>query len=123
MEVEKFLAYAIAKYDIDPRRAYLTGLSCGAYAAYQYVAKYGATQIAAVVAIAGDARPAWAAAKCKLGVLPIWAFQGDLDDTVEPAGSTEPMAKLAKCPMPRGSQSRSPSIPMPATAYGRKPTI
>lgn len=102
MEVEKFLAYAIAKYDIDPRRVYLTGLSCGAYTAYEYVAKYGATQIAAVVAIAGDARPAWAAAKCKLGVVPIWAFQGDLDDTVAVAGSTEPMAKLAKCPVPPG---------------------
>src|SRR5829696_2915570 len=87
MEVEKFLAYAIAKYDVDPQRVYLTGLSCGAYTAYEYVAKYGATRIAAVVAIAGDARPAWATAKCKLGVVPIWAFQGDLDDTVEPAGT------------------------------------
>lgn len=49
----------LARYDVDPRRVYLTGLSCGAYAAYEYVAEYGATQIAAMVAIAGDARPAW----------------------------------------------------------------
>jgi predicted peptidase len=81
---------------------YLTGLSCGAYAAYEYLAKYGATQIAALVGIAGEARPAWATAKCGLGAVPIWAFHGDFDDTVELAGSTEPMAKLAKCPVPPG---------------------
>lgn len=102
VEVEKFLAYAITKYDVDPKRVYLTGVSCGAYAAYEYVAKYGATQIAAMVAIAGDARPAWATAKCKLAAVPIWAFHGALDDTVELVGSTEPMAKLAKCPRPPG---------------------
>ena len=27
---------------LDPQRVYLTGLSCGAYTAYEYVAKYGA---------------------------------------------------------------------------------
>lgn len=101
-EVKKFLAYAIGKYDVDPKRVYLTGLSCGAYAVYEYLAKYGAAQIAALVAIAGDARPAWATAKCGLGAVPIWAFHGDLDDTVQPAGSTEPMAELTNCPQPPG---------------------
>jgi predicted peptidase len=104
MEVEKFLAYAVTTYDVDPNRVYLTGLSCGAYAAYEYVAEYGAGRVAAVVGIAGDARPAWATAKCKLGAVPIWAFHGDFDNTVAPAGSTEPMAKLAKCPIPPGHQ-------------------
>ena len=111
MEVEKFLTYAIAKYDVDPNRVYLTGLSCGAYAAYEYLAKYGATRIAALVGIAGDARPAWATAKCRLGAVPIWAFQGDFDDTVELAGSTEPMAKLAKCPVPPGHQVKMTIYP------------
>lgn len=110
MEIEKFLAYAIAKYDVDPKRVYLTGLSCGAYAAYEYLAKYGATRIAAVVAIAGDGRPAWATAECRLGAVPIWAFHGDLDDTVALAGSTEPMAKLAKCSVP-------PRHPVKITIY------
>ena len=89
---------------------YLTGLSCGAYAAYEYLAQYGATQIAALVAIAGDARPAWASAACRLGAVPIWAFHGDADDTVDPAGSTEPMAELAKCPAP-------PAQPVKSTTY------
>lgn len=101
-EVQKFLAYAIKKYDVDRKRVYLTGLSCGAFAAYEYLATYGGTQIAAVVPIAGDARPAWTTVGCKLGAVPIWAFHGDLDDTVAPAGSTEPMAKLATCPIPPG---------------------
>jgi predicted peptidase len=97
-EVDAFLAYAIANYDIDPSRVYLTGLSCGAYAAYEYLAAYGATRITALVAIAGDARPAWGAAGCKLAAVPIWAFHGDADDTVELAGSTTPMTGLATCP-------------------------
>ena len=56
-EVHSFLAYAIANYDVDPKRVYLTGLSCGAYAAYEYVAEHGASQIAGLVAVAGDAPP------------------------------------------------------------------
>ena len=111
MEVEKFLAYAIAKYDVDPKRVYLTGLSCGAYTGYEYLAKYGATRIAALVGIAGDARSAWATAKCRLAAVPIWAFQGELDDTVEPADHTEPMARLAKCPVPPGHPVKITTYP------------
>jgi predicted peptidase len=105
-EVQRFLTYAIAKYDVDPKRVYLTGLSCGAYAGYEYLAEYGATQIAALVAIAGDARPALGAAKCRLSAVPIWALHGDADDTVAPAGSIEPMKSLAQCPQPPGQPTK-----------------
>jgi predicted peptidase len=99
-EVHSFLAFAIAKYDVDPKRVYLTGLSCGAYAAYEYLAEHGASQIAALVAIAGDARPAWSDVGCGLGAVPIWAFHGDADDVVAPSGSTVPMNALSGCPAP-----------------------
>ncbi|GAB3847203.1 prolyl oligopeptidase family serine peptidase [Dactylosporangium cerinum] len=110
-EVERFLTYALGHYKVDPERVYLTGLSCGAYAAYEYVAAYGPAKVAAVVAIAGDARPAWAAAQCRLGTVPIWAFHGDADDTVAPAGSTEPAANLAKCPVPPGRPVKLTTYP------------
>jgi predicted peptidase len=105
-EVERFLTYAVAHYKVDPKHVYLTGLSCGAYAAYEYLAAYGVAKVAAVVAIAGDARPAWASAQCKLAAVPIWAFHGDADDIVATAGSTELAAHLAKCPIPPGHPSK-----------------
>jgi predicted peptidase len=99
-EVHGFLTYAIASYEVDPTRVYLTGLSCGAYAAYEYVAEYGATQIAAMVPIAGDARPAFTTAGCRLADVAIWAFHGDADDVVDPKGSTQPITSLRDCPQP-----------------------
>lgn len=97
-EIHDFIAYATATYDVDPDRVYLTGLSCGGFAAYEYVAEFGASQIAAMVAIAGEGRPAWDSAGCALGDVPIWAFHGDADDLVDPNGSSEPLANLAGCP-------------------------
>jgi predicted esterase len=100
-EIHAFLEYATAKYDVDPGRVYLTGLSCGAFGAYEYLAQYGGSQIAALVAVAGDARPALSAAHCKLATVPIWAFHGDADDVVSPGGSTVLTTELAACPQPR----------------------
>ena len=100
-EIHDFLTYAIANYDVDPDRVYLTGLSCGAFGAWEYVAEYGGDQIAAIVPIAGDGRPAWDAAMCSLGEVGIWAFHGDLDDVVAPAGSIDTIDELTACPQPR----------------------
>ncbi|TDO27485.1 dienelactone hydrolase family protein [Kribbella sp. VKM Ac-2527] len=99
-EVRDFLSYAIANYDVDPRRVYLTGLSCGAFGAWEYVAEQAGPQVAAMVPIAGDGRPAWETSKCQLGDVAIWAFHGDADDIVAPAGSIEPLTDLMACPAP-----------------------
>lgn len=96
--VHDFIAYALSHYDVDPHRVYLTGLSCGGYAAFEYAAEYGASQIAAMIPIAGEGRPAWDRVGCALGNVPIWAFHGEADDEISPAGSIEPLAKLAACP-------------------------
>jgi poly(3-hydroxybutyrate) depolymerase len=100
-EVHDFLSYATASYDVDPERVYLTGLSCGAFGAWEYVAEYGGSQIAAMVPIAGEGRPAWEAAMCGLGEVAIWAFHGDADDVVAPAGSIDTIANVVACPPPR----------------------
>jgi predicted peptidase len=99
-EVDEFLSYALDSYDIDVNRVYLTGLSCGGYAIYEYLAQFGDADVAAVIPIAADARPAWDAVGCALGETPTWAFIGDVDDVVEPQGTIEPIAALRDCTDP-----------------------
>lgn len=98
-EVHDFIGYAVAHYNVDPTRVYVTGLSCGAFGVWEYLAKYHANlQAAAAIPIAGDGRPAWAPSYCGLGSTPLWAFHGALDDVVNPLGSIEPITNLAACP-------------------------
>ena len=97
-EVHDFITYALAHYNVDPERVYLTGLSCGAFGGWEYLAKYGDEYVTAAVLIAGEGRPAWHIAGCHLGSVPLWAFHGKLDDVVNPQGSIEPMTNLAACP-------------------------
>lgn len=105
-EIQSFLAYAIEAYDVDPSRVYLTGLSCGAIGAWNYLAAYGDSQVAAVVAIAGDGRPAWDAVGCALGEVPLWAFHGTADDVVDPQGSIVPITNLQACTSPPAEDAR-----------------
>jgi dienelactone hydrolase len=97
-EVHDFLTYALDRYNVDPTRVYLTGLSCGGFGTWEYLAKYRDQQVAAAVPYAGEGRMAWADAGCGLGSVPIWALHGELDDVVNPLGSIEPMHHLADCP-------------------------
>ena len=106
-EVDTFIDYAVAHYNVDPARVYITGLSCGAYGVWEYLAKYhGALKVAAAVPIAGDGRPAWAPSYCGLGATPLWAFHGALDETVNPLGSIEPMDGLAACHIVPADQAK-----------------
>ncbi len=93
-EVRDFIAYAVAEYDVDPARVYLTGLSCGGFGTWEYLETYGGGQVAAAVPIAGEGRPAWETAGCQLASVPIWAFHGALDDVVNPDGSIVPVTGL-----------------------------
>jgi alpha-beta hydrolase superfamily lysophospholipase len=54
------------------------------------------------VLIAGDASPIWQAQGCALlAQMGLWAFHGDKDTTVDPAGDNDAMPKFLACPMPR----------------------
>jgi len=97
-EVHDFITFAVANYNVDPKRVYVTGMSCGAFGAWEYLAKYGDEQVAAAVPIGGEGRPAWTAAGCGLASVPLWAFHGKIDDIVDPQGSIAPMTGLAACP-------------------------
>jgi Dienelactone hydrolase family len=105
-EVQAFLAYALANYDVDPTRVYLTGLSCGGYGVWESLAQFGAGRIAAAVPIAGDGRPALQSFGCALASAPIWAFHGDADDVVNPAGSIDTIGALQTCPTPPAQDLR-----------------
>ena len=109
-EIHDFIAYAVARYNVDPSRVYVTGLSCGAFGAWEYLAEYGNEQVAAAVLIAGDGRPAWATAGCDLASVAIWAFHGELDDVVDPQGSISPITNLQEL-------SRSPVDRARLTVY------
>jgi predicted esterase len=97
-ELHDFISYATDQYNIDLDRVYTTGLSCGGFGVWEYLAEYGDEQVAAAVPIAGDGRPAWPTSGCGLSEVPIWAIHGEFDDVVNPAGSIDPATSLSGCP-------------------------
>jgi predicted peptidase len=99
-EIAEFIDFALGHYDIDPKRVYLTGLSCGAIGGWDYLAQHTDEVVAGAVLIAGDGRMAFPSAGCDLGRVPIWAFHGARDTTVDKAGSVEPISELETCTDP-----------------------
>ena len=87
-EIDRFLDFAVDRYEIDEARVYLTGISCGAIGVWDYLAEAEADKVAAAVPISGH--PAWAMEKagCAVVRVPIWVFHGARDDTV-PVGFVE----------------------------------
>ena len=110
-EIAGFLARAVATYDIDPTRIYVTGVSCGAIGAWDYLGAHTNETVAAMTLFAGDGRRAWAEAGCQLGLVPIWAFHGELDQNVDPAGSKDPIADLKACTKPKAVDVRLTLFP------------
>ncbi len=105
-EIATFVAFALARYDVDPTRVYLTGLSCGAIGAWEYLGSHTDEVVAAAVLIAGDGRGAFERAGCALGRVPIWAFHGADDRTVDASGSVEPVEELEACTDPEPVDAR-----------------
>jgi hypothetical protein len=99
--IKAFIAWSLAHYNVDLKRVYLTGLSCGAIGSWNYLqSELDTTPVAAAVLIAGNGTGAWDSHHCDLGKMAIWAFHGDADGTVAPSGTTYPMNNLVACPSP-----------------------
>jgi predicted peptidase len=78
---------------IDTTRVYLTGLSLGAYGAYE-TAIAAPTRFAALLAISGAGNPTEV---CKLARVPTWIVHGAKDDVI-PVGWGRTMAqRLERC--------------------------
>jgi poly(3-hydroxybutyrate) depolymerase len=102
-EIHDFIAFGIAHYDIDTRRVYLTGLSCGAMGTENYFKQFDGQQgIAATALISGNMNIVWPTQGCALvGQMGLWDFHGDADTTVPIAGDNAAMPQLMACPAPR----------------------
>jgi hypothetical protein len=99
--IKAFIEWSLAQYNVDLKRVYLTGLSCGAIGSCNYLqSELDTTPVAAAVLIAGTGNGAWDSHHCDLGKMAIWAFHGDADGTVAPSGTTYPMNNLIACPSP-----------------------
>lgn len=72
-----------AEFDVDPDRLYITGLSMGGHGTWDFVSRLP-HRFAAAVPMSGRADPTQAE---HILHLPIWAFHGETDTVVEPAGS------------------------------------
>jgi dienelactone hydrolase len=104
--IHNFITYAASTYDVDPKRIYLSGLSCGAIGSWQYLGDHLDSQVAAAVLVAGDpgdpAQPwsSWGKSGCELGKVALWAFHGDQDDVVTIGNEQATMNNLLACPAP-----------------------
>ncbi len=95
--VAGFIDWVADNYPVDLQRVYVTGLSCGGIATWNYLRSYFKRDDAprdvvpaAIVPIAGNGGGGWGTNNnlCGLGRLPIWAFHGDPDGTVATSGTT-----------------------------------
>lgn len=86
----------ISENAIDTQRIYLTGLSMGAWGAWNLAISYPET-FAALVPIAGFVDRIPMIENCKLKSIPIRIFHGLLDDVVDISYSTSIYKKLKPC--------------------------
>ena len=78
-----FIDGAIEKYNADPDRIYITGISMGGFGTWAMLARWS-DFFAAAVPVCGGGMPWTADSICPV---PVWAFHGALDDVVFPEES------------------------------------
>ena len=87
-DVDKVIDYSLSNYNVDTQRIYLSGLSMGGGATWEYAADHG-RELAAIVPICGAS---WAteAAATRLAAtdVPIWAFHNKDDSSVSVRSTT-----------------------------------
>ncbi len=92
-----------AKYRVDADRIYLTGISMGGDACFDFATAYP-ERVAAIAPIAGDGDPADAA---RLKDIPLWDFQG-MKDTIVPSDNPIAVVKAVRAAGGRPHQTLFP---------------
>ena len=99
-EIQSVIDWAERTYRVDAARVYLTGISCGAIGALDYLASSEARRVAAAVPIASAPVFAWEKAGCGLAPTPMWFFHGELDEIVPVHFVRDVVADLRACTDP-----------------------
>jgi len=102
-DLESFIAYAQKNYKVDASRIYITGLSMGGGATWEYASSTPAraSKVAGIVPIAGAASPNAMGAKYLANAnVPIWAFHNLQDPTVS-VGTTKSWIKAVNAVVPQ----------------------
>jgi predicted peptidase len=101
-ETYDFISFALTSYDVDPSRVYLTALSSGAKGAWDYLASFKGTQVAAAALIAGDASEPYGNVGCPLvNAVAVWDFHGTTDTEQPYEPDSQGMSGFQSCPQPR----------------------
>jgi predicted peptidase len=79
-------------YPIDPNRIYVVGISMGGFGTWELIQRY-ANRIAAAIPLCSGGDESLAS---RLVSIPIWAFHGDLDETVSVARSRNMIRAIQK---------------------------
>jgi predicted peptidase len=94
--LEHFIKYAKTNYKVDTGRVYLVGLSAGAISIWNYLGKH--QSVTAVIPVSGNGNSVVGngstAANCSFAHVPLWAFHGSKDGTVNPGGSIAAVGKV-----------------------------
>ncbi len=90
-DLELLFEDSLSRYSVDPTRVYMTGLSMGGFATWEFATKH-ADKLAAIAPICGGGTPQKASA---LTQLPIWAFHG-ADDDIVPVGESLDMIQAIR---------------------------
>ena len=91
--LDALLDDALARYEVDERRVYLTGLSMGGYGAWHWAVRRP-ERFAALAPVCGGGDPTRA---CALKNMPVWAFHGAEDKVVPLEHSEEMVAAVNAC--------------------------
>jgi predicted peptidase len=105
-KIHQFIKFITQNYDVNEKRIYVTGLSMGGYGTFNYLTTTGDSCFAAAAVPICGAGSAGQVSKMKH--IPLWAFHGDADNIVFPAGSID---------MVNAINALNPLVPAKITIY------
>ncbi|MDF2189275.1 dienelactone hydrolase family protein [Paraflavitalea sp. CAU 1676] len=120
--INQAINYALANYKVDPQRMYMTGLSMGGGACWEYVTSSieNANRVAALIPICGT----WISGDWRFigsSNIPVWAFHAADDETVSVKATQQAISNIkasAAKPEPRYTEYAKGGHAVWGTAYG-----